>query len=81
VERDKAPFGVLMTLREPTSPMVKEAAAAGFLETAFGKFPRLQIVTIRDLLDHKYPKLPPQEVGGGYKQAPKEIVDKQAKLI
>lgn len=58
VERDKPPFGVLMTLREPTSPMVKEAAAAGFLETAFGKFPRLQILTIRDLLDDKYPKLP-----------------------
>jgi hypothetical protein len=38
-------------------------------------------LTIRDLLDDKYPKLPPQEVGGGYKQAPKEIVDKQGKLI
>ena len=26
-------------------------------------------MTIRDLLDDKYPKLPPQEVGGRYKQA------------
>ena len=81
MEREKAPLAVLMTLREPTAPMVKEAAAARFLETPFGKFPRVQIVTVSDLLNGKSPKLPPQEIGGGYKQAPKEQVEKQEKLI
>jgi hypothetical protein len=52
----------MITLREPTAPMVKEAASADFLTTPFGKFPRLQIVTVSDLLDGKLPKLPPQEL-------------------
>jgi Restriction endonuclease len=69
MEREKAPFAVLMTLREPTGPMIKEAASANFFDTPFGKFPRLQIVTVANLLDGKLPKLPPQEKGGGYKQA------------
>jgi SAM-dependent methyltransferase len=81
MERDKAPLGVLITLRDPTGPMKSEAASAGFLETPFGKFQRLQVVTVGDLLEGKLPKLPPQEVGGGYKLAPKETAGKQEKLI
>jgi hypothetical protein len=52
--------------------MTKEAAAAGFLDTPFGKFARLQIATVGDLLDGKLPKLPQQEKGGGFKQAAPE---------
>jgi hypothetical protein len=70
--REKSPFAVLITLCEPTTPMVKEAAAAGFFETPFGKFAKLQIATVGEMLDGKLPKLPPQEYGGGYKQAPQE---------
>jgi DNA modification methylase len=80
VERDKSPLGVLITLREPTGPMKAEAASAGFLETPFGKFQRLQVVTIGDLLEGKIPKLPPQEIGGGFKQAPQEKPT-QSKLL
>jgi site-specific DNA-methyltransferase (adenine-specific) len=80
VERDKAPLGVLITLRDPTGPMKAEAAAAGFLETPFGKFQRLQVVTIGNLLEGKIPKLPPQEIGGGFKQAPQEKPT-QSKLL
>ncbi len=72
MEREKAPFAVFIALRNPTGPMIKEAAAAGFIETPFGKFPRMQIATVADLLDGKLPKLPPQERGGGYKQAARE---------
>ena len=72
IKQKKSPLGILITLREPTGPMVKEAATAEFLETPFGKFPRLQIVTVADILDGKLPKLPPQENGGGYRQAAKE---------
>jgi hypothetical protein len=72
MEREKAPLADLVTLRKATGPMVKEAAAAGFFNTPFGKYPKIQIVTISDLLDGKPPKLPPQERGGGFKQAPRE---------
>ena len=66
VEKEKAPLGVLITLREPTQPMTKTAAKAGFLTTPFGKFQKIQIATVADMLDGKLPKLPPQEKGGGY---------------
>ncbi len=80
VEREKAPFGVLITLRDPTGPMVKEAAAAGFFHTPFGKFAKLQIATVDDMLNGKLPKLPPQEKSGGFKQAPAEKAQ-QEKLL
>ena len=62
IEREKAIMGLFMTLRKPTQPMVKEAAAAGFVELDLGagtmRFPRLQIVTIEDLLKGLRPKMP-----------------------
>lgn len=54
VEREDAAMGVLITLKEPTRPMEKEAASAGVYESAeLGDttYPRIQIVTIEDLLD------------------------------
>jgi site-specific DNA-methyltransferase (adenine-specific) len=70
---EKAPLAVMITSPGPDSrPMIKEAAAAGFLGTPFGRFPRVQIVTVEKLLDRKLPKLPPQERGGGYKRAERE---------
>ncbi len=80
MERDKAPLAILITLRKPTGPMVAEAASAGFFKTPFGEFPRLQIMTVEQLLEGKLPKLPPQEKGGGYKQAETEKAP-QEKLI
>jgi site-specific DNA-methyltransferase (adenine-specific) len=72
MEREKSPLAVLITLRSPTAPMIKEAASAGFFKTPFGSFPRVQIVTVEQLLEGKLPKLPPQEKGGGYKRAERE---------
>jgi site-specific DNA-methyltransferase (adenine-specific) len=72
MERENAPLAVMITLREPTAPMVKEAASAGFFETPFGRFQRIQIISVATLLDGKLPKLPPQERGGGYKRAERE---------
>jgi len=58
VEREKAKIGVFITLADPTRPMMTEAVAAGFYETEYGQFPKLQILTIADLFDGKRPKLP-----------------------
>jgi len=45
IEREKAAIGVLITMEEPTKPMLKEAAEAGFYkdESAFdtGTYPRI----------------------------------------
>jgi site-specific DNA-methyltransferase (adenine-specific) len=81
MEREEAPFALMITLRVPTAPMAKEAAAAGFFETPFGRFPRLQIATVSDMLAGKLPKLPPQEKGGGYRQAGLEETARQFNLL
>jgi site-specific DNA-methyltransferase (adenine-specific) len=58
VERDGAKLGVLVTLVPPTAPMRKEAAGAGVYTTAHGSWPKIQIVTVEDLLAGHRPRLP-----------------------
>jgi site-specific DNA-methyltransferase (adenine-specific) len=55
MEREKAAVGALITVREPTRPMLTGAAAAGFYESKDfpGRYPRLQILTIAELLGGK----------------------------
>lgn len=54
VEREEAALGVFITLRTPTQPMRTEAAAAEFFESSNGTFyPRIQILTIEELLNGK----------------------------
>lgn len=61
IDREKAVIGVFITLQPPTRDMTKEAVSAGFYNSAWGSFPRLQILTIEDLLSGKdtaqYPRL------------------------
>lgn len=59
VEREKAEIGVLISLEEPTSAMRTEAAAAGFYTSPWGNHPRIQLLTIAQLLDGRgidYPR-------------------------
>lgn len=54
------PIGVLLTMEEPTQPMITEAAEAGFYESVVWqkKFPRIQILTVEDVLAGKQPAMP-----------------------
>jgi len=70
VDREKAKIGVFITLAESTGPMRTEAVKAGFYETLYGKYPKIQILTIRDLFDGKEPNIPLVE--SSFKKAPKE---------
>jgi len=60
VERENASIGVLITLDPPSSEMVKEAVSAGFFtsEVWQRKYPRLQILSIEDLLGDKQIQMP-----------------------
>lgn len=51
--REDADIGVLLSFEEPTSGMRAEAAGSGFYESPWGKHPRIQLRTIRELLDGK----------------------------
>src|SRR5208282_3420770 len=59
VERDSAQLGLLVCLADPTKKMREEAAAAGIVTTAHGRFPRIQVVTIENLLKGIKAQMPP----------------------
>lgn len=74
IEREKADAGVFITLAEPTRPMQEEAAKAGLFDSPFGnkRHPRLQILTIAELLAGKRPDLPPLAIEAGFRRAERE---------
>ena len=53
ISREKAEIGAFLSLEDPTLPMRREAASAGFYESPWGKHPRIQLLTIEDLLGEK----------------------------
>jgi len=76
IEREKADIGVLIALQEPTAAMKKEAASAGFYTSPWGKHPRLQILTVAELLQGKDIDYPPSKQSTSqanvtFKRAPK----------
>lgn len=56
--REKAEMGLFICLRRPTAAMASDAAAGGYVKTAHGSFPRLQIVSIEEWFEGYRPDLP-----------------------
>jgi site-specific DNA-methyltransferase (adenine-specific) len=79
VEREKARIGVFITLADSTGPMRTEAVKAGYYETIYGKYPKIQILTIAELFSGKQPNIPLVD-SASFKKAPKENVDEQPDL-
>ena len=69
VQREKAEIGVFLTLEPPTKQMTGEAASAGLYESkGWGRtYPRIQILTIEQLLNGAELQMPPAY--GTFKQA------------
>ena len=69
VEREGAAIGVFITLDPPTNDMRTEAASAGFYHSPHwgDDFPKIQILSIPDLLAGGKIKMPPEY--GTFKQA------------
>jgi site-specific DNA-methyltransferase (adenine-specific) len=80
MEREKAALGLFLTLNSPSREMTKEAAAAGLYETGGLKVPRLQVLTAREILEGKRPKIP-FGYSEGFRQAARENTDKQGTLL
>ncbi|MDR3298447.1 MAG: restriction endonuclease [Candidatus Accumulibacter sp.] len=75
VEREKAAIGLFVTLTEPTGPMLKEAASAGFYASAANgkKYRKLQILTVSGLLDGtERPEYLDLSIGITFKKAARE---------
>ena len=81
LDRESAQIGVLISLREPTQPMRSEAASAGFYDSPWGKHPRVQVLTIEELLDGVQIDMPPiRQVNQTYRRAPRYKGDEGKQL-
>lgn len=80
VDREKAKIGVFITLADSTGPMRKEAIKEGFYETLYGKYAKIQILTIADLFSGKQPNIPLVDAPA-FKKPPKEAKEQQTLLF
>lgn len=71
VQRENAAMGVFITLEEPSKPMRLEATTAGYYRSPGWQqdYPKIQILTVQELLDGATVKMPPSATT--FKQAEK----------
>jgi site-specific DNA-methyltransferase (adenine-specific) len=78
LEREKAQIGVFITLKPATKDMTKEAVSAGFYESEhYGKFPKLQILTIEELLNGARLQYPQTGGSATFKRAERKTKTEQ----
>jgi site-specific DNA-methyltransferase (adenine-specific) len=73
IEREKAEIGALLSMEPATKPMQKETAVAGFYQPpgSTDKYPRIQVLSIAELLAGKKLDYPRYAVDATFKKAPK----------
>ena len=74
VDRERAAVGVFVCIDEPTKPMRAEAASAGHYQSKHvggGRHPRIQILTVEQLMAGQRVDLPPQAALPAFKAAPR----------
>jgi hypothetical protein len=77
VEREGAEIGLLITMNEPTQPMRTEAASADFYRSGgegvgtWGEHPRIQLLTVEELLNGKRIDMPPLSGNLTFRRAPR----------
>jgi len=83
VSRQKAAIRLFLTLEEPTGEMIKETKATDPYVSSIWKheYPKIQILTINDLLKGKRPNIPPSTTV--YQEAPltKRVSNHQQKSL
>ena len=79
LDREKAAIGVYISIEKPTKDMQDEARKAGVFESITGKmYPRIQMLTIEEIMNGKQPDYPYRDSGGftPFKRAEKQTKDK-----
>ena len=74
MDREDAAIGIFITLEEPTDPMNQEAIAAGFYEPESlpgNQYPKVQILTIEQLLNGVQPEYPRFAAPQTFRKAPR----------
>lgn len=84
IEREGGAIGVFLTLEPPTAPMKSEAAEAGvYISPSRTTHPKLQILTIEDVLAGQQIDMPPWREIRTFKKAPKaaRVSDTKARRL
>lgn len=86
IDREKAEIGVLISMNDPTREMEREAATGGFYDSPWGrKHPRLQILTVKQLLEGRKIDYPGRGVADstfkGAQRVRKEAKEKQGEMF
>ena len=74
MEREDAAIGIFITLEQPSEPMNQEAIAAGFYEPESlpgNRYPKVQILTIEQLLAGSQPEYPRFAAPQTFRRAPR----------
>lgn len=72
VSSEKAEIGIFITFNPPTQHMIEAAAKASFYTSPDGsKYPRIQILTIQEILDGRQPDYPLHRRDATFKKAPR----------
>ena len=71
IDREKAAIGIFITLEFPTRPMKEESAKAGIYTFPLNnqKIPKIQILTIEEILSGKSPQVPVSYRESSFKKA------------
>ncbi len=81
LDRERAEIGVYISFVEPTKPMEREAVEAGFYTSSDGsRYPRVQLLTIKDLLEGARVQRPMHVRDVTFKQAPRSRGQKASNL-
>jgi site-specific DNA-methyltransferase (adenine-specific) len=83
LEREKAEIGVFISFEKPTRPMLREAAEAGLYRSGpldKTAHPRIQILTIEEILAGKQPAYPKYSVDVTFKKPPRSAPASEGEL-
>ena len=74
LDREKAEIGVLIAMNPPTRDMEREAVSAGFYDSPWGtRHPRIQILTIEQLLDNRKIDYPGRGIADSTFKEPQKV--------
>lgn len=82
ITREKAAIGVLIAMMPPTKPMTQEAASAGFYESpGRSRHPKIQILTIDELLNGTRIDMPAWQDVRTFKRAKKQSKSSEKQML
>lgn len=77
LEREKALFGVLVTLKQPTKSMLAAAADAGGYADGWRWYPKIQLITAADIIEGRQVEYPVETGALAPADTPQELVEPQ----